>query len=94
MAHKHVAKSIEQVLKMLEAGGGLIYAARVAGPCEDANLTERHTRFGRPPFPDVATACSALQLKKDVPEPLQEDRVTNPTIELCPTRIKQRIRRL
>ena len=31
---------------------GSIYAARAAGPCEDANLTERYTRFGRPPFPD------------------------------------------
>jgi hypothetical protein len=40
---------------------GSIYAARAAGPCEDANLTERHTRPGRTPFPDAATACSALQ---------------------------------
>jgi len=40
---------------------GAIYTAGAAGPCEDANLTERHTRLGRPPFPDAATACSALQ---------------------------------
>jgi hypothetical protein len=39
---------------------GSIYTAGAAGPCEDANLTERHTRFGRPPFPDAATACSTL----------------------------------
>jgi len=39
---------------------GSIYAARATGPCEDANLTERHTRSGRPPFPDAATASSTL----------------------------------
>ena len=34
---------------------------RAAGPCEDANLTERHTRSGRRPFPDAATARYTLQ---------------------------------
>ncbi len=54
---------VESTRKGRWRGRGSIYAARAVGPCEDANLTERHTRLGRPPFPDAATACSTLQRK-------------------------------
>jgi hypothetical protein len=36
-------RKVKSTRKGRRRGGGSIYAARAAGPCEDANLTERYT---------------------------------------------------